>query len=315
MDRSTTDTASQAASLAASLAADLTRRSASNLWFVGRALPSRKRELFEAAYATMRVVDDFVDDTFLARGPAERAETRLEALTTIDRWEQAAEAALEGRIAETGDPRDDALFDALRGAADGSDMPCRPWNALAEAMRFDVTEGRLITWQDFEAYCDGATVAPAAVFLHVLHADPTTLRAELTADALFQKARAMATFCYLVHIQRDFAKDHARGGQLLTVPKECAGGPPPQGSGPEACLPVLKALGERAAVYREMARADLAAMVPNLSMRERGILEALFGIYEGLQDDLNRDPMPCEEGRRRVTARLRETLLDRLGLS
>ena len=311
MDHSTTDTASQAASLAA----DLTRRSASNLWFVGRALPSRKRKLFEAAYATMRVVDDFADDIFLARSSAEREETRQDALSTIDQWERAAVAALDGRTEETGDPRDDALFDALRSAADGSDMPCRPWNALAEAMRFDVAEGRLISWQDFETYCDGATVAPAAVFLHVLHADPTTLHADLTADALFHKARAMATFCYLVHIQRDFAKDHARGGQLLTVPQECAGGPPPIGSGPEACLPVLKALGERAAVYREMAKADLAAMCPGLAIRERGILEALFGIYEGLQDDLNRDPMPCEEGRRRVTARLRETLLDRLGLA
>ncbi|NMM46194.1 squalene/phytoene synthase family protein [Rhodospirillaceae bacterium KN72] len=311
MDRSATDTASQATSLAA----DLTRRSASNLWFVGRALPSRKRKLFEAAYATMRVVDDFVDDTFLARGPVERAETRQAALSYIDQWEQAAVAALDGYIAETGDPRDDALFDALRIAAVGSDIPCRPWNALAEAMRFDVTEGRLTTWQDFEAYCDGATVAPAAVFLHVLHADATTLHADLTAAALFDKARAMATFCYLVHIQRDFAKDHARGGQLLTVPQECAGGPPLPGSGPDACLPVLTALAERAAVYREMAKVDLAAMSPDLAVRERGILEALFGIYEGLQDDLNRDPMPCEEGRRRVTARLRETLLDRLGLA
>ena len=44
----------------------ITRRGGSNLWLVSKALPAAKKDLFAACYASMRYIDDFVDEEFQA---------------------------------------------------------------------------------------------------------------------------------------------------------------------------------------------------------------------------------------------------------
>ncbi|MDF1748429.1 MAG: squalene/phytoene synthase family protein, partial [Alphaproteobacteria bacterium] len=285
------------------LAATITRQSASNLWFVGRALVSEKRKLFEAAYATMRVIDDFVDDDFLARSPAERTKTKHCAQDRIVAWLKASEAAISGQPETEGISALEAqLFRALRASASGSDIPLDPWRNLAAAMRFDVDETPLDTWRDFEVYCEGATVAPAAVFLYVLQAkigQGRAAKAGISADTLADQARDMAIFCYLVHILRDFSKDFARGGQLVTIPQACFsehGLTRSQLSNdPMAAIPLLRDLADRAAVHRISARAMADRLKTKLGGVEARILESLLSIYEHLHDSLLQDPSPMTD--------------------
>ncbi len=303
------------------LAASVTRHSASNLWFVGRALVSEKRKLFEAAYATMRVIDDFVDDDFLARPETERIRTRPAARNRVSAWLTASESAISGGPETAGISAIEAqLCLALRQAAQGGDLPADPWQNLAAAMQFDVDERALGSWQDFKAYCEGATVAPAAVFLYVLQARigaDGTIQAGIPADVLAAQARDMAIFCYLVHILRDFAKDFARGGQLVTIPQECfvAHNLTRQQvfADPMAALPLLQDLTMRAQEHRVAARRMADSLKTKLGGVEARILESLLSIYEHLHDSLMKDPSPLID-RSDLTARLRDKLLQKLGI-
>lgn len=304
------------------LAACITRDSASNLWFVGQALMPRKRRLFEAAYASMRIIDDFVDDDFLTAGPDERAARRDSAQRYIDLWRDAAVGSIADRAAVDGlSARDTQVMAALRQAARSTDLPDFPWHRLAEAMAFDVAEGTLETWDDFARYCDGATVAPAIVFLYVLQAHPEDgegLRAGLSATALTDQARDMAVFCYLVHIMRDFAKDAARGGQLVTIPEVCFAehgtNREALSTAPERATALLGDLSARAERRRVAARAMADSLIPSLAPVEGRILNALLSIYERLHDSLKSDPSPLRN-REPLIATLRATLASQLGLA
>lgn len=304
------------------LAEEVTRRSASNLWFVGRALQSEKRRLFEAAYATMRVIDDFVDDEFLARSQRERDVFRDGARIRIADWLEASMDALEDSAPCSTlslPDRDQILFMALRDAARGSDLPSDPWQRLADAMVYDIEEHRMLSWPDFDAYCEGATVAPAAVFLFVLQArnESGNLTAGIAASELADQARDMAIFCYLVHILRDFAKDSARGGQLVTIPQSCFRDHgltrESVAADPGSALPMLRDIADRAGERRLAARHMADLLMPSLGRAEARILDALLSIYECLHDDLAADPSAAID-RSGLTARLRKSLAERLGL-
>ncbi|MEQ8443449.1 MAG: squalene/phytoene synthase family protein [Alphaproteobacteria bacterium] len=302
----------------ADLAEAVTRNSASTLWFVGRFLSEPKRRLFEASYATMRVIDDFVDDDFLNRPEKERRNGRADAENFIRGWRDQADAALNQRGRLSPNHPHAPLFTALADAANGGDLPVAPWQALARAMLSDVREELLVDWDDFYAYCDGATVAPASVFLHVLQAhDNDGLKAGLSGDELAQQARDMALFCYLTHIRRDFAKDVARGGQLVTLPQQLLSrhglARNDLGATPDSGLPVLFELGHRAEVHRATARKVADDLLPDLGLRERTVLDTLLSLYEAMHHNLSETPLPEPTVVSRWTETLRTKALSALG--
>lgn len=278
--------------------------------------------MFEAAYASMRVIDDFVDDDFLAAGMEERAERRDGARTYIELWQRSAIDCIAGGAPVEGlSVRDAAVLTALSQASRHTDLPDIPWRRLAEAMTFDVEEGVLQTWDDFDRYCEGATVAPATVFLYVLQARPSDrdgLRSGLSAETLAEQARDMAVFCYLVHIMRDFAKDAARGGQLVTIPRSCFSehGTTREALSktPDQAIALLHDLSERAERRRVGARAMADSLIPTLAANEGRILNALLTIYERMHDILKNDPSPSRD-RESLTATLRAKLASQLGLA
>lgn len=303
------------------LASSVTRKSASNLWFVGQALRLEKRRAFEASYATMRVIDDFVDDQFLPQSRPERAAFRDDALMTLANWRADAVKAVDGQLSfVSDDDRFSMLFYALSATVGVSDLDAGPWEALARAMQFDIEERPLEAWADFEAYCTGATVAPAAVFLYVLQSTVSSsgnLWAGLASDHLMAQARDMAVFCYLVHILRDFGKDAIRGGQLLTIPEEAfiTHGMERRAveNDPEMAIPLLRDLVDMAGRRRQKARLMADEMLPRLDGVEARILDSLLTIYERIHDDLIVDPAPNRD-RSGLVSKLRSSLSEKLGL-
>ena len=205
---------------------EVTRRGGSNLWFVGRSLPAPRRGMFASAYASMRVVDDFVDDDFLARPPGDRAKGRQAAHDAVAGWLSAMEQALAGIPAAEGQAFPDRrILNGVAALYRGADIGAGPWRLLARSMHHDIDEVPFRDWNDFVAYCEGATVAPASIFLYVVAAElkgPPTARHRLPADPA-DCVRDMAIFCYLVHIARDITKDAAAGPALLTIPESVLG--------------------------------------------------------------------------------------------
>jgi phytoene/squalene synthetase len=282
---------------------DITRRGKSNLWFVGRGLPARRRAMFASAYASMRVVDDFVDDEFLVLPIEERERRRAGAHERVAEWMSAMESAVAGAPApgaEDGFP-DMRIVRAVADCFLGADIGPGPWRQLARSMHRDVDELPFRNWDDFVDYCEGATVAPAGIFLYVVAADldaAPTARHKLPAAAP-DCVRDMAIFCYLVHIARDIVKDAASGPALLTIPDDVLQAhdltrtelaTAALNGTDKRMVGLITDLAERAADYRRRGEAWHDRLSPMLGFRERTAFSALMTVYGALHDRLLDDP-------------------------
>ncbi|RVU39247.1 hypothetical protein EOI86_08390 [Hwanghaeella grinnelliae] len=282
---------------------DVTRRGKSNLWFVGRGLPARRRSMFASAYASMRVVDDYVDDEFLVLPVEERAQRRAGAHDRVSGWLSSMEAAVAGEVRAGGsgglpDPR---IVRAVSDCFAGADIGPGPWRHLARSMHRDIDEVPFRSWDDFVDYCEGATVAPASIFLYVVAADledaPQAGR-KLPAAAP-DCVRDMAIFCYLVHIARDILKDAAAGPALLTIPEDILQShdltrtelsvAAKEGTD-RRLYGLVSDLVDRAADYRRRGEAWRDRLLPLLGLRERAAFSALMSVYGALHDRLSDDP-------------------------
>ena len=277
--------------------------SQSNLWLVGRLLGAPRRAFFAASYASMRVIDDFVDDDFLQRPATLRQQERAAAVQTVDDWSVAIGKASAGAAVADG-TFDDRIFSGLSVTLGRSDLGDLPWRRMAQAMRHDVKEEPFEVWDDFLAYCEGATVAPASVFLYVLamrcENDPQ-FRSGLPGPANdpASLARDMGVFCYLVHILRDLRKDAERGETLLTIPNDILSEHGLSRTGlaegaragqAERLIGLVQDLADRAAVYRDGAERVRASLKDRLGKQEAVILDGLLAVYYGLHDRVLKDP-------------------------
>lgn len=281
---------------------EVTRRGGSNLWFVGRGLPARRRAMFVSAYASMRVIDDFVDDDFLARDKQERDAGRAAAHDRIATWLATMETALAGRPCETDDDLPGrAIANSVAAVYAGSDIGLEPWRLLARSMHRDVSEEPFRTWGDFEEYCEGATIAPASIFLYVVAAEldgAPAARHRLPADPA-DCVRDMAIFCYLVHIARDITKDALGGPALLTIPEDVLAdhdldsdelAQVARGGSDRRLRGLIADLASRAGEYRRRGEVWRDRLLPLLGLRERTAFSALMAVYGALHDRLCADP-------------------------
>lgn len=87
-------------------------------------------------------------------------------------------------------------------------IPAWPLEAFAKSMVYDIHHDGFPTLQAFLDYAAGASVAPASIFVHLCG---LTKENGLYIEPAFDVKRAAtpcAVFSYLVHIIRDFVKDH-----------------------------------------------------------------------------------------------------------
>ncbi|HET9300357.1 MAG TPA: squalene/phytoene synthase family protein [Candidatus Polarisedimenticolaceae bacterium] len=265
-----------------------------NLWQAARRLSDPERyRFFLATYASMRWIDDQVDDGFLALPRGERVARRGEFLHRIETWRAWIGAAFEGRFQPGPEVPSAEIYAALQEVVRHADLGPWPWHLLADSLRRDVAEEPVLTWEDFFAYCEGATVAPAAVFLFLLGWEKgSDGRLSFgSQERLRGVARRMGRFCYLVHILRDLRLDAARADQLLSVPRELL-----EGNGlsvdafKQAVLrgdaatvqPVLDAFLDVATTHRDAALADAAALTARFSAESREILAGLLSVYDAM---------------------------------
>lgn len=203
---------------------DLAAAKNANLYRAAMRLGPERQRFFLAAYASMRVIDDIVDDGFLELPDAQRDAEREAVLETVHQWQaqvMAAKADVDNPMPEGG-PLTGAVYDALRLTLGRSDLPADPWIELADALHRDIAEEPMDEWDDFIAYCEGATAAPASIFVYLLSArhDPEIgYTSPLTNPPLYH-ARDMAIFCYIIHILRDLPEDIKGPDRLVTIPSE-----------------------------------------------------------------------------------------------
>jgi presqualene diphosphate synthase len=275
---------------------DIAGRANANFLHAARLLPRARQDFFFTTYAAMRVIDDLVDEDFLTLLPEARDAGREAALTAISDWTVQC-SDFDGK---TGPLHADVVA-ALADTAGRSDLGDWPWHALAGAMRADAEEREMRSWDDFLDYCAGATVAPAAIFIYLLAANPeveTGFRYGLPKPARAY-AVDLAIYCYIVHILRDLAKDAGQSPRLITIPTDLLSraGLEREGLG-QALAEKSPAIGvlaglliERAVPFRAAGHASLAEIGGHLGFVERTALRGLIAVYDRLFESAGKDAL------------------------
>ena len=296
------------------LCREIAGRANANFLHAARLLPRVRQEFFFATYAAMRVIDDRVDEDFLTLPSMEREAGRDDILSAIAAWTTQC-TEFDGKPG----PLHPDVAMALAATAGRSDLGAWPWHALAGAMRADAEEREMRSWEDFLNYCAGATVAPAAIFIYLLAADPDPRRG--FRHGLSKPARAyaldLAIYCYIVHILRDLAKDVGRSPRLITIPTDMLAEAGLRREGLSAALaeksPAIGVLAglliDKAEPFRVAGHASLREVGGHLGLVERAALRGLIAVYDKLFDKAGKDALSVALNGPMLEEELRRDLL------
>ena len=150
----------------------------------------------KTCYKFMRAVDDMIDDhkSVVKSIPESEREQFIE---YVDRW---VKMIFEG---DSEDPFQKDLSETIRKFR----IPSWPLEAFAKSMVYDIYNDGFETIETFINYAGGASVAPAAIFVHLAGLRKSEGKFSEPLFDVREAARSCAIFSYFVHIIRDFQKD------------------------------------------------------------------------------------------------------------
>jgi phytoene/squalene synthetase len=244
-------------------AEQMARRKMPHLYRVARLFEDRERFLaFCAAYASMRWVDDLVDE-----GRHTKAQLAF--------WEE----EIGGNFA--GHPGSSEYGPALADTLRRFQISREPWTRLAAAMRYDAEHDGFETYQRFLDYAEGATVAPAAVFatLLLVRPDGDAFSPALPFPRIRDAVRAAAIGCYEVHILRDARMDIEAGRNYFPGDELTRYHLEGQKTMSAEWRSYLRAYAMRTRGGWEPALADLQDIEGPMSAREKLMLHLLVEFY------------------------------------
>lgn len=236
-------------------------------------------ERYQAArncYKFMRAIDDLIDNyktEHVTIAPENQA--RFEA--DVYRWiSTVIEASSEM-------PTHRELIDTVQRFS----IPFWPLEAFAKSMIYDIYHDGFPTLQGFIDYAGGASVAPASIFVHLAGLRQNGDKYLPPLFEVKEVATPCAIFSYLVHIIRDFQKDHlnnlnyfpddliAKYGldrqQLLFMAKG--------GQITDGFRSLIRELYEVADIYRERTLEMIRQIKPLVEPRSQLSLEIIFDLY------------------------------------
>jgi phytoene/squalene synthetase len=150
----------------------------------------------KTCYKFMRVIDDLIDDHKAANkliAPGERKEFEA----NVNEW-------LKMIVKEEDcNPLKKELIETIEHFR----IPLWPLEAFAKSMIYDIHNDGFPTIESFLEYSQGASVAPASIFVHLNGLVRKNGKYEAPAFNVRDASVPCAIFSYLVHIVRDFQKD------------------------------------------------------------------------------------------------------------
>jgi phytoene/squalene synthetase len=148
-------------------------------------------------YKLMRTIDDLIDN-HKANNRIIAVEERTDFEANVNDWLR--------MIIVTEECNPDQV--ELKKIIERFRIPQWPIKAFARSMIYDINNDGFPTLETFLDYAQGASVAPASIFVHL---SGLTQKNGQFLDPSFnvkEAATPCAIFSYLVHIIRDFQKDH-----------------------------------------------------------------------------------------------------------
>lgn len=174
-----------------------------------------KFKAFCSTYVSLRILDDFVDG--IKNRTKLSSDEKIYYLKEINRWEKLVTDCFNEKR------NGNSILWALSDTFKTFNIKLSPWTNLAKAMRWDIENSRFDTFNEFLNYTEGATIAPATVFISVLLAQPDGEKYNCSINGAnpYYYAKELAVFCYLTHILRDVAYDLAlEDSGLIYLPME-----------------------------------------------------------------------------------------------
>ncbi len=155
-------------------------------------------ERFQAAkvcYQFMRKIDDLIDNR-KALGPITPEEKKL-FVDKVNNW-------IECLNDSSGI---DSSMKHVTETISKFKIPSELFRNFSKSMIYDISHDGFTTYKDFIAYAEGASVAPASIFVHLCCLSKKGKQFISPSFDVIAVARPCALFSYLVHIIRDFQKD------------------------------------------------------------------------------------------------------------
>jgi len=158
------------------------------------------KERYQAAkncYKFMRAIDDLIDDyktEHVSIAPENQAQFESDVYRWINTIAEATKTTpLQAELIET---------------VQRFSIPFWPMEAFAKSMIYDIYHDGFPTLKGFIDYAGGASVAPASIFVHLCGLTKKDGKYLPPVFDVKRVATPCAIFSYLVHIIRDFQKDH-----------------------------------------------------------------------------------------------------------
>jgi len=163
---------------------------AANFWETERFCAAK------TCYKFMRAIDDMIDNhkaknKFIAPGE------RKEFVANVDDWLKMIIVSKECN------PLQEELIKTIEIFR----IPVWPMEAFAKSMIYDINNDGFPTIDTFLEYANGASVAPASIFVHLNGLSKENGHYTDPPFDVKWAAKPCAVFSYLVHIIRDFQKD------------------------------------------------------------------------------------------------------------
>ncbi|MGD2034135.1 MAG: squalene/phytoene synthase family protein [Bacteroidales bacterium] len=146
-------------------------------------------------YRFMRKIDDLIDDRKSIGSIS--VEERTIFISKVNNWINCLNELSSS----------DPFVDKVRETICRFQIPAELFANFSRSMIYDITHNGFSTFDEFISYAEGASVAPAAVFVHLCCLNKSNGQYYPPEFHVTKVARPCALFSYLVHIIRDFQKD------------------------------------------------------------------------------------------------------------
>jgi len=283
------------------------RRQAKNFYYSFLVLPPDKRNALCAVYAFMRYCDDIADS------PGAPSTKR----GYLDAWGSALTGAMHGDC--SGSP----ILPAFRDTVERFAIPARLFEELIEGAGMDLTVRRYQTFEELRQYCYRVASVVGLVCIRIFgfadnnaepaHNSPGTDNAIIEPAGLPPPASCLPPGAelhaeqlgiafQLTNILRDIPEDAAMGRIYLPMEDLTAFEYTEEellaGVVNDRFLRLVQFEARRAREYYEMAR----PLLPMLHPSSRPCLAAMYGIYGGILDRIERQGYNVFAGRARLSA-------------
>jgi len=243
---------------------------AANFWDVERYQAARN------CYKFMRAIDDLIDN-YKTEHVTISSENQAQFELQVYNW--------IGTIADRKNefPTHRELIETVQRFC----IPFWPLEAFAKSMIYDIYHDGFPTLQGFIDYAGGASVAPASIFVHLAGLTKSDGKNVAPKFDVKDVATPCAIFSYLVHIIRDFQKDHLNNlnyfpddliekygmnrASLLAMAKGASITP--------GFRKMIGELYESADFYREKTLRMIQYIKPLVEPRSQLSLEIIFDLY------------------------------------